>query len=241
MSIRRVTTPYKFKVTRGVAADSPAASTKGLLQLIRFDPSTNTQGIQSFEYSKKQDFMVLDLLTAVKAHQDPSLTFRASCCEGVCGSCAMNINGVNSLACVTYASQHTIVGPLPNFPVLKDFVVDLRGFFKQYEFIRPFVRNVNLHRYHISSILERYRQTCRVIFNEDTRSPDGTLAIDSKTLTNVAPELDAYLGILDKLVNVGDVAKAVEVLEKIENLGYLLNDDNVKSLLKKALANHKKA
>ena len=158
---------YKSKVVRAGSAAAAPSDDKAILQLIRFDPSNNTQRIESYEFDKKQDFMVLDLLTAVKAHQDPTLAFRASCCEGVCGSCAMNINGINSLACITFASQVTTVGPLPNFPVIKDFVVDLRGFFRQYEYIRPFVRNVNLPQCHIDNIYSRYSDACKTLLGSN--------------------------------------------------------------------------
>ena len=147
-------------------AEEAAASksVEGTLQIARFDPATNTQRIDSFTYEKKNEYMVLDLLVAVKAHQDPSLAFRASCCEGVCGSCAMNINGINSLACITYAQQVTTVFPLPNFPVLKDLVVDIKNYFRQYEFIRPYTRNHNRHRFHIHNIYTEYKKSLNTLY-----------------------------------------------------------------------------
>lgn len=150
--------PYKTVVRRFAASEAAGAikSKKAILQLIRFDPEKNNTRVETYEYDKHHDYMVLDLLIAVKAHQDPTLAFRSSCCEGVCGSCAMNINGVNSLACISFAQDVTTVGPLPNFPVIKDMVVDLRYFFQQYAFTRPFVRNVNLSRNRIDGIVDRY-------------------------------------------------------------------------------------
>lgn len=232
---------YKTKVMRtfanataGAATEAQAASSNmAILQLIRFDPSTNTQRVESYQFHKGQDFMVLDLLTAVKAHQDPSLAFRASCCEGVCGSCAMNINGVNSLACVTYASPVTVVGPLPNFPVLKDMVVDLRGFFRQYEYIRPFVRNINLHRYHVDSIYDRYVKTCRALFGQPVKHVDE-VAVDAGSGDS---ELIAYLRVLDRCVAVGDVSKSIAVIKKLKTLGYEIDNDKTKALLEEALKN----
>lgn len=201
---------------------------------MRFDPATNTKRVDSFQYEKKQEFMVLDLLTAIKAHQDPSLAFRASCCEGVCGSCAMNINGINSLACVTYASPTvTTVGPLPNFPVMKDLVVDLKGFFKQYEYIRPFVRNTNLVRSHVDSIYARYLDCCAAIH--------GTSKVDAKKAQShpVGTEVASYLALLDKVVSVGDVVKTVDVLQRLRKRGYTVDGEAAKQLIETAAANAK--
>ena len=87
--------------------------------------------------------MLLDALMKLKAI-DPSLSFRRSCREGICGSDAMNINGKNGLACVTNmrALPRTVVlKPLPGLPVVRDLIVDMTGFFKQYHSIRPYLVN----------------------------------------------------------------------------------------------------
>ena len=87
--------------------------------------------------------MLLDVLIKLKAI-DPSLSFRRSCREGVCGSDAMNINGKNGLACVTNMRSlpNTVVlKPLPGLPVIRDLFVDMTGFFKQYHSIRPWLVN----------------------------------------------------------------------------------------------------
>ena len=87
--------------------------------------------------------MLLDALVKIKA-QDPTLSFRRSCREGVCGSDAMNINGKNGLACVTNLRSlpNTVVlKPLPGLPVIRDLFVDMTGFFKQYHSIRPWLVN----------------------------------------------------------------------------------------------------
>jgi len=90
--------------------------------------------------------MYLDVLVKIKNELDPTLTFRRSCREGICGSCAMNINGRNGLACiskVTDASNHKIY-PLPHMEVVKDLVPDLTGFYDQYKSIEPWLqRNDN--------------------------------------------------------------------------------------------------
>jgi hypothetical protein len=87
--------------------------------------------------------MLLDVLIKLKA-LDPSLSFRRSCREGVCGSDAMNINGKNGLACLTNMRslpQTVVLKPLPGLPVVRDLFVDMTGFFKQYHSIKPWLVN----------------------------------------------------------------------------------------------------
>ncbi|MDR7150117.1 succinate dehydrogenase / fumarate reductase iron-sulfur subunit [Hydrogenophaga palleronii] len=89
------------------------------------------------------DRMLLDVLMRLKS-VDPSLSFRRSCREGVCGSDAMNINGKNGLACVTniHSLPNTVVlKPLPGLPVIRDLFVDMSDFFKQYHSIKPWLMN----------------------------------------------------------------------------------------------------
>ncbi|MFX1738983.1 succinate dehydrogenase iron-sulfur subunit [Paraburkholderia sp. A1RI_3L] len=89
------------------------------------------------------DRMLLDVLVRLKS-LDETLSFRRSCREGVCGSDAMNINGKNGLACTTNLndlSHHTVLRPLPGFPVVRDLIVDMTAFFKQYHSIRPYLIN----------------------------------------------------------------------------------------------------
>lgn len=88
--------------------------------------------------------MVLDVLIKIKNEIDPSLTFRRSCREGICGSCAMNINGGNSLACTISTSNisgDTKIYPLPHMPVVKDLVADLTHFYQQYASIKPWLQS----------------------------------------------------------------------------------------------------
>lgn len=90
----------------------------------------------------KKSLMVLDILFKIKNEYDSSLTFRRSCREGICGSCAMNINGINTLACLKIINLKTLtfltVYPLPHMFVVKDLVVDLTNFYNQYKLIKPF-------------------------------------------------------------------------------------------------------
>src|ERR1700721_4674954 len=87
--------------------------------------------------------MVLDALIKIKNEIDPTLTFRRSCREGVCGSCAMNIDGGNTLACTKAMSDisgSVSVYPLPSMPVVKDLVPDMTNFYAQYSSIGPYLQ-----------------------------------------------------------------------------------------------------
>ena len=89
------------------------------------------------------DRMLLDVLLRIKA-QDNSLSLRKSCREGVCGSDAMNINGKNGLACITRVKdlkEPVVLRPLPGFPIIRDLIVDMTQFFKQYYSIKPWLIN----------------------------------------------------------------------------------------------------
>jgi succinate dehydrogenase / fumarate reductase iron-sulfur subunit len=89
------------------------------------------------------DHMLLDAILRIKMHDD-SLSIRRSCREGVCGSDAININGRNGLACITPVrslKEPVVLRPLPSFPVIRDLVVDMTLFFKQYHSITPYLIN----------------------------------------------------------------------------------------------------
>jgi succinate dehydrogenase / fumarate reductase iron-sulfur subunit len=86
--------------------------------------------------------MVLDVLIKIKNEIDPTLTFRRSCREGICGSCAMNINGLNTLACTKACEDlagDVRIYPLPHLPVVKDLVPDLTRFYAQYASVKPWL------------------------------------------------------------------------------------------------------
>ena len=86
--------------------------------------------------------MVLDALIKIKDEIDPTLTFRRSCREGICGSCSMNIGGTNTLACTKAVDDFrgTLkIYPLPHMPVVKDLVTDLTNFYAQYASIQPWL------------------------------------------------------------------------------------------------------
>ena len=115
-----------------------------VINVYRWSGDENTPPqIDKFEIDvKKAGTMVLDILNQIKAELDPSLTFRKSCREGVCGSCAMNIDGVNTLACqknIEECSDVINIYPLPHMKVLKDLVVDLKKAFEQFKSIKPWL------------------------------------------------------------------------------------------------------
>ncbi|MBS3995954.1 MAG: succinate dehydrogenase iron-sulfur subunit [Hydrogenophaga sp.] len=114
-------------------------------KLYRYDPDLDARPhMQTLEIEvKPDDRMLLDVLMRLKA-LDPSLAFRRSCREGVCGSDAMNINGKNGLACLTNMNTLARVitlKPLPGLPVIRDLIVDMTGFFQQYHSVRPYLIN----------------------------------------------------------------------------------------------------
>eukprot|EP01126_Amoeba_proteus_P016507 TRINITY_DN1765_c0_g1_i14.p1 TRINITY_DN1765_c0_g1~~TRINITY_DN1765_c0_g1_i14.p1 ORF type:complete len:226 (+),score=40.10 TRINITY_DN1765_c0_g1_i14:333-1010(+) len=90
--------------------------------------------------------MVLDALIKIKSEQDPSLTFRRSCREGICGSCSMNMKGSNGLACLkpikeVVGDDNTVtIYPLPHMPIIRDLVPDLNNFYKQHASIQPWLQ-----------------------------------------------------------------------------------------------------
>tara|TARA_X000000368_G_scaffold399104_1_gene369776 strand:+ start:241 stop:981 length:741 start_codon:yes stop_codon:yes gene_type:complete len=116
------------------------------LSVYRFDPTLdNKPYMQSLdiEVPTNKDLMVLDILHLAK-EQEPSLSFRRSCREGVCGSDGMNINGKNGLACVTPLSEalkrdKLTLRPMPGLPVIRDLIVDMKQFFDQLEKVQPYL------------------------------------------------------------------------------------------------------
>lgn len=119
-----------------------------LVSIYRYNPEKDDAPyMQDFEIELPagKDLMVLDVLNLLKA-QDPSISYRRSCREGVCGSDGMNMSGKNGLACITPVStaaknNKLVLRPLPGLPVVRDLVVDMGQFYKQYEKIKPFLIN----------------------------------------------------------------------------------------------------
>ena len=125
-----------------------AETKKITLSIYRYNPEVDDKpDMKDYEIMTPAnvDVMVLTLLERLKAEQDPTISYRRSCREGVCGSDGMNINGTNGLACVTAVSElktdKIVVRPLPGFPVVRDLVVDLSQFYTQYERVEPYLQN----------------------------------------------------------------------------------------------------
>ncbi len=140
-----ITLPQNSKFSKGnyFKAENPKKLKK--IHIYRWDPDKNKNPtIDTFEIDlDKCGQMVLDALILIKDQIDSSLTFRRSCAHGVCGSCAMNIDGVNTLACI---KSHTDINgdlnvyPLPHLKVVKDLIGDLSTLYKQYESIKPWLQ-----------------------------------------------------------------------------------------------------
>lgn len=124
--------------------DSKATNIK-YFKIYRFDPDQVDQKPYISTYPVDTSDcgpMVLDALIKIKNEQDPSLTFRRSCREGICGSCAMNIDGTNTLACLSYIKKDNKpakIYPLPHMYILKDLVPDMTNFYDQYKSIKPWL------------------------------------------------------------------------------------------------------
>ena len=139
------TLPKNSKLTEGKAWPRTAHATHvSEFRIYRWNPEDG-QNPRIDTYCVDRDDcgpMILDALIWIKNTVDPTLTFRRSCREGVCGSCAMNIDGVNTLAC-THAIDDTKapvrIYPLPHQPVAKDLVPDLSNFYAQYASIEPWL------------------------------------------------------------------------------------------------------
>ncbi|KZZ62965.1 MAG: succinate dehydrogenase iron-sulfur subunit [Oleiphilaceae bacterium] len=119
-----------------------------LVSIYRYNPEKDQVPYMEdieVEIPEGRDLMVLDVLHLVKA-KDSSVAYRRSCREGVCGSDGLNMNGKNGLACITPLSDvvkkgKLVIRPLPGLPVIRDLVVDMSMFYKQYEKIKPFLIN----------------------------------------------------------------------------------------------------
>ena len=118
------------------------------VSVYRYNPETDKKPyMMDFDVviPEDKDLMVLDVLNLIK-EQDPTLVYRRSCREGVCGSDGLSIGGTNGLACITPLSEAAkgnklVIRPLPGLPVIRDLVVDMSLFYKQYEKIKPYLIN----------------------------------------------------------------------------------------------------
>ena len=141
------TLPKNSKINRNgkVHKADKAATNVKTFKVYRYDPDTGENPrIDTYEIDlDKCGPMVLDAIIKIKNEIDSTLTFRRSCREGICGSCAMNIDGVNTLACtcaIEDLKNDVSIYPLPHQPVVKDLVPDLTNFYAQYASIEPWMK-----------------------------------------------------------------------------------------------------
>ena len=140
-----LTLPKNSKIKPGKTWNEPAGEGKWReFRVYRWNPDdqANPRMDTYWVDEEKCGPMVLDALIKIKNEIDPTLTFRRSCREGICGSCAMNIDGVNTLACTraTEDVKGTVkIYPLPHMPVIKDLVPDLTNFYAQYASVKPWL------------------------------------------------------------------------------------------------------
>ncbi|GAB4197273.1 MAG: succinate dehydrogenase iron-sulfur subunit [Wenzhouxiangellaceae bacterium] len=138
--------PKNSKIHDGKTfAAADGAKRSRTFKIYRYDPdSGDNPRVDRYQIDlDKCGPMVLDALIKIKNEVDPTLTFRRSCREGICGSCAMNIDGTNTLACTKAIDDikgEVKIYPLPHMPVVKDLVPDLTHFYAQYASIRPWLR-----------------------------------------------------------------------------------------------------
>ena len=139
--------PPTSRVRQGKFHGTPVGTeTTKRFQIYRYDPdSKETPHLDTYEVDTKAcGPMVLDALLKIKNEIDPTLTFRRSCREGICGSCAMNIDGTNALAClkpIAEIKNDVKIYPLPHLPVIKDLVPDLTWQYTQMESIEPWLQS----------------------------------------------------------------------------------------------------
>jgi succinate dehydrogenase / fumarate reductase, iron-sulfur subunit len=138
--------PRNSKVGKGKTVKAPAGAKRTKdFKVYRWNPDDGKNPVVD-TYEVDLDScgpMVLDALIKIKNEQDPTLTFRRSCREGVCGSCAMNIDGSNTLACtkaIEDVKKDVKVYPLPHMDVVKDLVADMTNFYAQYAAVKPWIQ-----------------------------------------------------------------------------------------------------
>ena len=109
----------------------------------RFDPTQKRRYTSTFNVPARKGTTLLDALLYIKDNLDESLTFRQSCRMGICGDCAVNVDGKPMLACYTQildlGADSLLFEPLSNAPVIKDLVVDMQPFFDTYKWIKPYL------------------------------------------------------------------------------------------------------
>ena len=142
----QINLPKNSKIQQGhYYKDKTGSQNIRKVNIYRWDPASGENPrIDTYEVDMDNcPSKVLDLLNKIKNEIDPSIAYRRSCAHGVCGSCAMNVDGVNTLACI---KSHTDINgelniyPLPHLKVIKDLIGDLSTLYKQYESIQPWLK-----------------------------------------------------------------------------------------------------
>ena len=138
------TLPKNSRMTIGKTWPKPQGANVRAFKVYRFDPDSGENPRVDTYYIDLDDCgpMILDALIKIKTDIDPTLTFRRSCREGICGSCAMNIDGINTLACLHGMDDvkgDVKIYPLPHMPVVKDLIPDLTHFYAQHASIMPWL------------------------------------------------------------------------------------------------------
>jgi len=160
-----------FKEHRLFSTQMSSSKQLQKFSIYRFNPDENNIEPYFDTYEINIDEcgpMVLDALIKIKNEQDTTLTFRRSCREGICGSCAMNIDGKNTLAClcdINTSKQNIKIYPLPHMSVIKDLVPDMTNFYDQYKSIEPWLKKKDQSNQNLSQ--ENYQS------REDRRKLDG--------------------------------------------------------------------
>ena len=134
--------PPHSRPRSGRVVSVPTSEQKVEVTVYRYDPEKpESPRYDTYKIPKSCGKMVLDALFYIKDKVDPTLTFRRSCREGVCGSCAMNIDGTNTLACTKPLSKaRYAISPLPHMAVVRDLVTDMKEFFDQYASVEPWLK-----------------------------------------------------------------------------------------------------
>lgn len=139
--------PPNSSIKKGKTFPSPTKSARmKLFHIYRYDPDDKENPrLDTYELNLEEcGPMVLDALIKIKNEVDPTLTFRRSCREGICGSCAMNIEGTNTLACIKHIEEckaDVKITPLPHLYVIKDLVPDLSFAYSQYDSVKPWLQS----------------------------------------------------------------------------------------------------
>ena len=142
----QLTLPKNSQVQTGKTWPKPEGVNVKKFKIYRYDPEADGNPRWDTYFVDMDDCgpMVLDVLIYIKTHIDSTLTFRRSCREGICGSCAMMIGGRNTIACTKgwkeIAGSSITIAPLPHMPVVKDLVPDLTNFYAQHAYVQPFLK-----------------------------------------------------------------------------------------------------